>query len=89
MVRRWSVFFSDIAWAVQWNINELKKEKNKGKNIKEITIIESLIEANEDYVFDLSSVIGKITLEILKEELIKRLQKDNEENLLKKLKIEV
>lgn len=89
MVRRWSVFFSDIAWAVQWNINELKKEKNKGKNIKEITIIESLIEANKDYVFDLSSVIGKITLEILKEELIKRLQKDNEENLLKKLKIEV
>ena len=89
MVRRWSVFFSDIVCAVQWNINELKKEKNKGKNIKEITIIESLIEANKDYVFDLSSVIGKITLEILKEELIKRLQKDNEENLLKKLKIEV
>lgn len=78
-------FFTDIAWATQWNINELKKKKNKSKNINEFTIIESLIEANKDYVFDLSSVIGKVTLSILKEELIKKLQAEKKEDLLQQI----
>lgn len=78
-------FFTDIAWAVQWNMNELKKKKNKGKSINEFTIIESLIEANNNYVFDLSSVIGKVTLSILKEELINRLQAEKKEDLLKQI----
>lgn len=78
-------FFTDIAWAMQWNINELKKKKNKGKNINEFTIIESLIEANKDYVFDLSSLIGKVTLSILKDELIKRLRVEKEEGLLQQI----
>lgn len=78
-------FFTDIAWAIQWNINELKKKKNKGKNINEFTIIESLIEANKDYVFDLSSVIGKVTLSILKEELIRKLQAEKREDLLRQI----
>ena len=78
-------FFTDIAWATQWNINELKKKKNKSKNINEFTIIESLIEANKDYVFDLSSVIGKVTLSILKEELIRKLQAEKREDLLRQI----
>lgn len=78
-------FFTDIAWAVQWNINELKKEKNKGKDISKFTIIKSRIEANNDYVFDISSVIGKFTLKILKEELTKKLQAEKKEDLLKKI----
>lgn len=79
-------FFNDICWAVQWNVNELKKKKNKNKKISDFTVLKSKIIVYEDYLLDFSSVFGKEILEYLKEQLIEKLKKEKKEYLLEDIK---
>lgn len=76
-------FFTDIAWAVQWNINALKKKENKDKSKEDFTILESKINIDSDFLLDLSSVMGKAILDFLKESLIKKLVIEGRDDLIK------
>lgn len=62
-------FFTDIYWAVEWNINQLKREENYTKNIEDYTVLSSKIFYNEDDLLDLSSKEGKELLKYLMERL--------------------
>lgn len=78
-------FFTDIAWAVQWNINELRKEKNRDKNKKDFTILESVINVNHNFLLDLSSIEGESILAYLKECLIEKLKIEERVDLINKI----
>lgn len=75
-------FFTDIAWAVQWNINALKKKVNKNKTKEDFTILKSNIEVEDSYFLDFSSIEGEEILEYLKDGIIKKLKEENRDDLI-------
>lgn len=78
-------FFTDIAWAAQWNLNALKKKENKDKTEKDFTILKSNIEVEDDYFLDFSSIEGEEILEYLKDGLIKILMEEDKGDLINEL----
>lgn len=78
-------FFTDIYWAVQWNIYELKKYINRNKNIEDFTVLTSKIVCNDDIMIDLSSGEGKEIFFYMQRCLRNKLQEEGKIELIEEV----